>query len=126
MVHNLQKKGFVFKLLFFTFAFTPIIYFVTHIYPYLLIWNGYVSVEWSCVSVPVGSDAEGVERRGVEAGEGHEVDTGFVSWDGCVLEVDHAVAEAGHSDAGESRRDGAQGAVGAVVVVGKVAEEDVA
>lgn len=95
----------------------------------LCMWKrvaGYVSVEWSCVSVPVGSDAEGVERRGVEAGEGHEVDAGFVSGDGCVLEVDHAVADTGHSDAGESRRDGAQGAVGAVVVIGKVAEEDVA
>ncbi len=65
-----SKERFCIQIAIFTFAFTPIIYFVTHIYPYLLIWNGYVSVEWSCVSVPVGSDAEGVERRGVEAGGG--------------------------------------------------------
>lgn len=73
-----------------------------------------------------GSDAEGVEGGGVEAGEGYEVDAGLVGGDGGVLEVDHAVAEAGHSYAGKRRADGAQGAVGGVVVVGKMAEEDVA
>lgn len=73
-----------------------------------------------------GSDAEGVERGGVEAGEGYEVDAGLVGGDGCVLEIDHAVAETGHSDSGEGRGYGAHGEVGGVVVVREVAEEDVA